>query len=183
MLRIGYLLLILTLFGCKTEEPEFKYSSNYVEGLELSEKLDRPIFLYFTAYGSRLLSTSEFNETFLKSRKVRKILKEDYITIQLITDDKTPVEINDTLNLNIAELNAIDEKVNARIRTIRNKGQVNNLIQISFFKSNSQPLYVIMDAERNLLTEGFGYTSKNKSFFYGRLKSGLEAYRRKKNID
>ncbi len=184
------LLILITIFlvGCQQKEtitPEntekYKgYSSyrkvydlhtlaNYQEGLACAKKSNLPLFLQFTGHGC--VGYDEFQHHLIKSKKIRKTLNNNFITVILYVDDRRELENLDQ----IYELGLSEES----IESIENKkkiGTLNARIQVEKFQSNSQPLYVLMTDEAKEIIKPFGRT-KDETFFLDKLNEGLNEFK------
>ena len=106
---------------------------DYEEGLAYAKQQNKPVLLDFTGWSCT--NCRKMEATVWADPQVLKRLKEDYVLISLYVDDRT-------------ELPEAEQYVSKfsgkKIRTI---GQKWSDFQASTFKTNSQPYYVIVDAE------------------------------------
>ncbi len=175
IIRLSLLILILGLYNCNANPGNLKYAKNFLRGLEKSEELDKPIFLNFTGYGC--IGYDEFMNDLVTSNKIQNILNSKFITIQLYVDDRKEIQKSDTLDLHKIHFSKEGQIALKKAKTV---GEINSAIEIEFYKTNIQPYYVIMDAERNNLIEPFGYTHRNRELLISKLEKGLEEYELRK---
>jgi hypothetical protein len=169
-----FLFIVLSLLGCNANPDDLKSESSFFQGIDISRRLKRPILLTFNGYGT--MSTNEFNEELITSKKILKKLNEEYVTIQLRVDDSTNIQERDTLNMHKFQFS---EETNRMLRKATTMAKINIAIQVGWFKSNAQPLYVIIDSDRNILVEPFYYTSGNRTLFLNKLDEGLRRFKNK----
>ena len=131
--------------------------------------------MQFTCYGC--IGYNEFYNDLITWRKIQEKLNEEFVTIELNVDDSQEIQISDTSDLHKIELS--DDALE-RIMKSNTIGNVNTAIQIDWLKSNSQPLYLIIDAKQNILVEPFGYTKKNREYFLAKLDKGLQEFKKRK---
>ena len=177
-LKIGKIILLtigIGIIGCEANPDNLKAERNFLKGIELSKELNKPIFLHFTGYGC--VGYNEFYNDLITSREIQEKLNEEFVTIELYVDDKRKIQIGDTLNLHKIEFS--DEGVE-RIKKSKTIGNINAAIQIDWLKSNSQPTYLVLDTERNILVEPFGYTKRNRKYFLAKLDEGLKEFKKRK---
>ena len=88
--------------------------------------------------------------------------------ISLYVDDKKDLPEAEQVEVN---------RVNGGKRLLKNYGHKWANFQTQFFKSNSQPYYVLLNAEGNtVLTEPVGYTP-DEDDYAAFLESGLQAFK------
>ena len=165
--RLSVLIVLIMLYGCKANPDKLMYRINIFEALELGKTQNKPILIHFTWHGA---SYNEFYNDLLVSKKIQEVLNNEYITLQLYVDDKTKLELRDTLGIsNIIK----SEKSKLRIGKSKTIGNINNALEMDLINSNTQPQYVIVNSDLELLTKHFGYTSGDKRYFIKKLKEGL----------
>jgi hypothetical protein len=87
--------------------------------------------------------------------EVYEIIKNDYILVSLYVDDKVNLPEHEQFNY-LREKGGIK-----KIRTIGDKWAT---FQTVNFKNNSQPFYVLLDPNVNLLNPPVGYTPNEKEY-------------------
>ncbi len=134
------------------------------EGLACAKKSGKPVFLDFTG---RFCSNCKKMEAAVWSDPVvQEMLRNDFVLVSLYTD------VNKKLPEDQWYTSDIDGKVKKTI------GQQNVDYEISKFKTNTVPLYVIMDENGNVMNEPRG-TDLNVSSYTAWMKEGLENWRSK----
>ncbi|MFD2896603.1 protein-disulfide reductase DsbD family protein [Sphingobacterium arenae] len=110
---------------------------DYQEGLAAAKELNKPVLIDFT--GWNCVNCRKMEANVWTDPKVAMLLREEFVMVELFVDDRT-------------ELSSDEQYVSSysgkHIRTIGNK---NSDFQASSFNNNSQPLYVIVDTDGNVL--------------------------------
>ncbi len=106
---------------------------DYEEGLAYAKQQNKPVLLDFTGWSCT--NCRKMEATVWADPQVLKRLKEDYVLISLYVDDKTELPESEQY---------ISSFSGKKIRTI---GQKWSDFQASTFKTNSQPYYVIVNAD------------------------------------
>ena len=100
----------------------------------------------------------------LDTEKVDTYLKDNFINITLMVDDRRPLE----RPMNVTE--------NGKDVELETYGDLWSYLQRHKFGANSQPHYVVLDSKGNLLA-GPVYYDENVDNFMKFLQNGLEKYR------
>ncbi len=116
---------------------------DYEEGLAYAKKVGKPVFLDFT--GHSCTNCRKMENAVWPDPEVLKRLKNDFVVISLYVDDRTELPENDKY---------VSKFTGKKVKTLGNR---NVDLQVSKFNSNAQPLYVIVDADGNPLTNTHGY--------------------------
>ncbi len=137
---------------------------DYEEGLAYAKKMNKPVLIDFTGHSCvncRKMEASVWSES-----EVLKRLKNDYVLISLYVDDKTELSESEKF---------VSKFSGKKIKTLGNKWSD---FQASTFNTNSQPYYVIVNPNGEVLVEpqAFNLDINNYINF---LDSGLSAYRNK----
>jgi thiol:disulfide interchange protein DsbD len=114
---------------------------NYEEGVAYAKENDMPILLDFTGYGC--VNCRKTEEHIWVEDMVKDKLEQDFVLISLYVDDRK--ELEETL-LSIP-----------RQEKLRNVGNLWADFQIVNFEQNSQPLYVMMSPDEQVLAPPRGY--------------------------
>jgi thiol:disulfide interchange protein len=139
---------------------------DYKEGLACAKNQKKPVLLDFN--GHSCAKCKEMENKVWADERVLKKLKEDFIIISLLTDDRTKVAEAEWVT------SALDGKIKKTI------GAINADFQASAFKINAQPYYVIVDTEGNVLVPPMSYDLSVEKYLKF-LDSGLEEFK-KRNI-
>lgn len=116
---------------------------DYEQGLECAKKTGKPIFLDFK--GHACSNCKEVEAKVWSDPAVQKRLRENFVIIALYVDDRTKLPENEWITSDY------DGKVKKTI------GKKNADFQISRFNINSQPYYVILDHDENVLGSPMTY--------------------------
>ncbi|OCX54370.1 hypothetical protein BEL04_08925 [Mucilaginibacter sp. PPCGB 2223] len=133
---------------------------DYDEGMAYAKKVHKPVMIDFT--GHACVNCRKMEANVWTDKTVYQRITQDYVLIQLYVDDKTDLAANEqTTTLQ-----------GRHIKTIGNKWSD---LEATKFQANSQPFYVLLDNEGNLLVQpgGADYDPVNYLKF---LDSGVKAY-------
>ena len=111
---------------------------------------EKPIFIDFTGHGC--VNCREMEARVWSDSRILKRLSENFIVVALYVDDKTALPQNQWYE------SSYDGKTKKTI------GKQNADLQITQFKNNAQPLYIIMTAEGQLLVDPIAYNLDIPSF-------------------
>lgn len=117
---------------------------DYEYGLAYARKVNKPILLDFT--GDACANCRKMEDFVWSSQEILPILKEEIVLISLYCDRK--IELPKASQY-------VSKETGKEIVTIGNKWSD---FQITRYKNNAQPLYVILDAEGNDISIPIGYT-------------------------
>ncbi len=138
---------------------------DYDQALKCAKEQKKPIFIDFTGHGC--VNCREMEANVWSHPEVLKRLKENFIIVALYVDDKTELPENEWI------VSSIDGKVKKSI------GKKYADFQISRFKVNAQPYYVLLDHNGELLTEPKAYDLSVDNFIRF-LDKGIEEYQKRK---
>ena len=103
--------------------------------------------LDFTGYAC--VNCRKMEEHVWSSKKIDKLLRNDYVLISLYVDDKKELPLEEQVLVN---------RINGGTRKLTNYGHKWANFQTQFFQSNSQPFYVLLDSEgKIILSNAVGY--------------------------
>ena len=122
---------------------------------------NKPILLDFTGWAC--VNCRKMEENVWSDPKVYSLLKEDYVLISLYVDDRKALGEADQFNFQYPD---------GRVRSIKTIGQQWATFQAVNFKTASQPFYVLMTAEGQLLNTPIQYT--DTTTYYEWLRNGLD---------
>ncbi|WP_237390687.1 protein-disulfide reductase DsbD family protein [Fulvivirga sediminis] len=138
---------------------------DYEEGLNYAKKVGKPVMIDFT--GHACVNCRKMEATVWPEPDVYSKIANDYVLIQLYVDDKT----------DLAEEDQFYSKYSKKdIETIGGKWSD---FQASVYNANSQPFYVLLSPDEELLAKPIGaiYDADKYAAF---LNSGLEKYKERK---
>jgi thiol:disulfide interchange protein DsbD len=133
------------------------------EGLARAKREGKPVMLDFTGWAC--VNCRKMEENVWPEKAIFDILDKEFILISLYVDDKRDLPENDQFIYETAA------GVKKPILTVGNKWAT---FQSENFISASQPLYVLLTPDGELLTDPVGYTP-NAAEYEAFLKRGLEA--------
>jgi thiol:disulfide interchange protein DsbD len=134
---------------------------DYDEGMAYAKQVGKPVLIDFT--GHACVNCRKMEANVWPDKQVLPLLRDKYVLIQLYVDDKT-------------ELPAAEQTVSKLSgKTIKTIGNKYSDLQASRFNTNSQPYYVLLGRDGNVLAppQGANYEPEN---FVRFLQSGLQAY-------
>ncbi len=133
---------------------------DYDDALAYAKKNHKPIMIDFT--GHACVNCRKMEASVWTDKAVYNLISNDFVLLQLYVDDKT-------------DLQASEQTVTPQGKKIKTIGNKWSEFQASKFKANSQPFYVLLDDEGNLLVppQGADYNPENYKNF---LQSGLNAF-------
>lgn len=114
---------------------------DYFEGLAFAQSVDKPLFLDFTGHGCQNCRRTEDN--IWVDTRVRSVLNDDVVLVSLYVDDRKPLEQPFT--------SVADGK---KKRTVGNQWAD---FQVVNFEQNSQPLYIMVTPDEQVVTHPRGY--------------------------
>ena len=134
---------------------------DFYEGKRVSEQVNKPILLDFTGWAC--VNCRRMEENVWSNKEVYEILKNELILISLYVDDRSELPENKKFKL---------RRSNGTVKSIETVGQKWSTFQYLNFKTASQPFYVLMTANGDILNEPIQYTSTKK--FKNWLEEGLK---------
>ncbi|MEI2272321.1 thioredoxin family protein [Sphingobacterium sp. ML3W] len=137
---------------------------DYDQALATAKELNKPVLIDFT--GWNCVNCRKMESNVWTDPAVAKLLKEEFVMAELFVDDKTELPANEQF---------VSKYSNKKIKTIGNK---NSDFQASAFNSNSQPLYVIVDPNGQVMVPQSG-ANYNVEQYKAFLQSGVDAFKKK----
>ena len=144
----------------KSETVEAKYK-DYEMGMQAAKAEGKPVMIDFTGYGC--VNCRKMEAAVWTDERVKDLITNDYVLIQLFVDDKTP----------LAE--PIEVVENGQPRKLRTVGDKWSYLQRTKFGSNTQPFYVLLDNEEKSLATPRSYDEDIEAYI-SFLKEGLRNY-------
>ena len=133
---------------------------DFDEGMKAAAAQGKPVFIDFSGHGC--VNCRKMEGAVLDEAKVKKMISEDFVTIKLMVDDKTPLQ------------QPMVVKENGKQTTLTTVGDKWSYLQRHKFNSNSQPYYVVLDQQGALLSGPFAY-NEDVDAFIAFLKRGAKA--------
>jgi len=147
--------------GAKLAVHDIVAFTDYDQGVAYAKKVNKPILLDFTGFGCE--NCRKMEDFVWSDAMIQSILKNDVVLISLYVDEKQ-------------ELPESDKYVSKETgRKIKTKGNKWSDFQITRYKANAQPYYIILDSEGKDLNEPVGYTP-DITEYESWLKSGISKH-------
>ena len=136
---------------------------DYNQALACAKKQNKPLYIDFTGHGC--VNCWKMDQNVISDPRVLKRLKENFVIAVLYVDDKKV----------LAESDWVKSKPDGKLK--KTIGAINSDIQVNMFNSNSQPYYVIVDPNGNLLVKpkAFDLNIDNYTEF---LDKAVEAFKK-----
>ena len=124
--------------------------NDYDAALQAAAQQGLPVFIDFTGYGC--VNCRKMEGAVLDRDEVKRYIEEHFVSAQLIVDDKTPLAAPRTV------------KEGDRSVTLSTQGDLWSYLQRHKFGANSQPYYVVVDAQGRLLSGPVAYDENVEKF-------------------
>ncbi|TVZ56083.1 thiol:disulfide interchange protein DsbD [Lutibacter sp. Hel_I_33_5] len=135
-------------------------------GLAKAKETNKPILLDFTGWAC--VNCRKMEENVWSDPSIYKLLKDDYILISLYVDDnEEKLPTNEQFDF---------LRANGNIKKIKTKGSKWATFQALNFKTASQPYYVLMSPNLEILNSPQQYT--DKTTYYNWLKESLDSFKK-----
>lgn len=134
---------------------------DYKQGLACAREMNKPVFLDFKGHACancKLMEARVWSDP-----EVLRLLREEFVIVALYLDDRTTLPEEEWVT------SKIDGKVKKTI------GKVNEDLEISKFRTNAMPLYVITDHEGNPVNEPMP-TNLNVAEYKAWLEDGIRKF-------
>jgi thiol:disulfide interchange protein DsbD len=148
--------------GAKAGEHGIVTFTDYDKGLAYAKQVNKPIMIDFTGFACVNCRKMELNVW--SDEKVLNVLKNEVVLISLYVDDKRELPKNEQTVSKITgnEITSIGDKWTEFI--------------ITKYKTNTQPLYVLIDLKEQNLNEPISYTP-NIDDYFAWLKDGISKFK------
>ena len=123
---------------------------DYQQALAAAKKANKPLLIDFTGHGC--VNCRKMEENVWVDPQVLKRLREDFVMVALYIDER----------LELPESEWYTSEYDGKVK--KTLGKQNADFQITRFKNNAQPYYVILDHEENLLVQPRSYNTKISAF-------------------
>lgn len=138
---------------------------DYETGLEHARKVNKPVMLDFTGWAC--VNCRKMEEQVWSDAEVKRLLSEEMVLISLYVDERTKLPVDEQYETTIAGKNK-------KVRTVGDRWMV---MQTERYKTNSQPYYLVLDTDENVLVEPANYQNYGSvSVFKEWLQRGLDAF-------
>lgn len=142
--------------------------NDYQKALALAKEKNKPVLIDFTGWAC--VNCRNMEENVWTDPEVHALIKDNYILVSLYTDDRAKLPDEERF------LYTFPDGKKKEIITIGNKFAT---MQTVNFVNNSQPLYVLISPDEQLLTYPVAYTPDIQEYAKW-LKSGLDAFNKLK---
>ena len=136
------------------------------QGLAYARKVNKPVLLDFTGYAC--VNCRKMEEHVWPTKPVSPLLEKEYVLISLYVDDRQELPADQQVEVKHALGGT------RKLRTVGNKW---SYFQIEYFQTNTQPYYVLLSPDGQLLTQPRGYTPEEETYA-GFLQCGKDAFSR-----
>jgi len=133
---------------------------DFDEGLAFAKANNKPILLDFTGWAC--VNCRKMEENVWSDPKVYELLKENYVLISLYVDDRKALAEEEQFKIKLSE---------NHLKSIETVGDKWSTFQYLNFQTASQPYYVIMNANLEILNEAKQYAGVDEYFEW--LKEGV----------
>jgi thiol:disulfide interchange protein DsbD len=123
---------------------------DYEQALAAAKKANKPLLIDFTGHGC--VNCRKMEENVWVDPQVLKRLKEDFVMVALYIDER----------LELPESKWYTSQYDGKVK--KTLGKQNADFQITRFKNNAQPYYVILDLEEKLLVQPQSYNTNISEF-------------------
>lgn len=127
-----------------------EHFDNFEDAMARAEEINKPILVDFTGWAC--VNCRKMEETVWTDPLVKETIENDFILVSLYVDDKNELP---EAQQGVFEFQVGDKTRSKRVKTIGNKWAT---FQTHYFRNNSQPYYVMLSPEGELLGKPVGYT-------------------------
>lgn len=154
--------LFYSIYDKDTEAPlGLEAYKDFDQGISAARLSGKPIMLDFTGWAC--VNCRKMEEQVWSQEEIFEVLSEEFILISLYVDDRKELPEEEKFNF---------LKPTGGTKPIKTIGDKWATFQTVNFQNNSQPYYVLMDSEYNLLNKPVGYTPDGEEYLEW-LKQGL----------
>ena len=136
---------------------------DYEEGMAAARKAGKPVLVDFSGYGC--VNCRKMEAAVWTATEVKQIIERDYILIELMVDDKTP----------LPQIEQVEE--NGKSVKLRTVGDKWSYLQRVKFGANAQPFYVLLDNDGHPLNRSYSYNEDVKAYV-DFLQTGVNTYKK-----
>lgn len=138
---------------------------DYNEGVAFAKKVGKPVLLDFT--GWTCVNCRKMEQNVWPQPSVLPYINNDFVLISLYVDDRTELP---------ADSQYVSKHTDKKIKTTGNKWSEMQTVR---YNTNTQPYYVLLDNNENILNKPRGYTP-DVTEYSAFLKEGLEEFKKRK---
>ncbi|KIC01193.1 thiol:disulfide interchange protein DsbD [Flavobacterium sp. JRM] len=137
--------------------------TDYEKGLAYAKSVNKPILLDFTGFAC--VNCRKMEDYVWSDPRILSILNNEVVLISLYVDDKRELPIEEQYT---------SKETGKKIKSIGNKWSD---FQITRYKANAQPYYIILDTNEQSLNKPTGYTPDITEYEQW-LKSGIQGFKK-----
>ena len=141
-------------------EPQYK---DFEQGMQAAIAAGKPVMIDFTGFGC--VNCRKMEAAVWTDDRVKDLINNDYVLIQLFVDDKTPLP------------EPIEVTQNGQTRKLRTVGDKWSYLQSSKFGAQAQPFYVLLDHKGHPLNHSASY-DEDIDKYIDFLKTGLKNFKK-----
>ena len=137
---------------------------DYESGMAYAAQQNKPVLIDFSGYGC--VNCRKMEASVWTDPRVKSLIDDEYVLITLMVDDKE----------RLPEIIEVEE--NGRITKLKTIGDKWSYLQRHKFGSNSQPFYVVLDAEGNPLSPSYAF-DEDVDKYVDFLQQGISSFNQK----
>lgn len=137
---------------------------DYKYGLAYAKEVNKPILLDFTGYAC--VNCRKMEDYVWSDKKILSILKNEVVLISLYVDDKKELAENEKY---------VSKETGKKIKTIGNKWSD---FQITKYKANAQPYYLILDTDGNTISKEPASYDPDIDLYEKWLRNGIDKFKK-----
>lgn len=130
--------------GAKLGAHDLIAFTDYQKGIAYAKSVNKPVLLDFTGFAC--VNCRKMEDYVWSDPEVLSLLRKDFVLISLYVDDKKELPEAEQY---------ISPETGRKIKTIGNKWSD---FQITHYKANAQPYYIVLDSDEKALNSPIGYT-------------------------
>ncbi len=135
--------------------------TDYDQGVAYAKTVNKPILLDFTGFAC--VNCRKMEDYVWSDPRILSILNKEVVLISLYVDDKRALPLEEQY---------ISKETGKKIKTVGNKWSD---FQITRYKANAQPYYLVLDTEEKSLNQAVGYMPDIEEYEQW-LKSGIQKF-------
>jgi thiol:disulfide interchange protein DsbD len=157
--------LFYSIYEKETDGPlGLKAYKDFEEGVVAAKAENKPILLDFTGWAC--VNCRKMEEQVWSDPEVFDLMQDEFVLISLYVDDRKELPEDQKFNY---------QKPTGGIKEIKTIGDKWATFQTLNFRNNSQPFYVLLDHNMNMLNQPVGYTPDSEEFAAW-LRQGVEEF-------
>lgn len=143
------------------EGGQFKEFHDYEEGMRYAADNNRPVIIDFSGYGC--VNCRKMEGAVFDTQEVSTIIKENFVLIKLMVDDKASLP---------EPITVLENGKKIKLETVGDKW---SYLQRHKFAASTQPFYVLLDNNGNALAKPYSYNENVAEFMYW-IEAGMKQY-------